>query len=109
MSRSTITDNRKRGPGRPKVGASLIGVRVPPAELSILDKWIKDQAKPKPSRPEAIRQLVAAGLESKTLIDEIAAMLKRGDVDGCLKVMGFDPTDLKTKQSNGKKHANRKT
>jgi hypothetical protein len=40
------------------VGAVLIGVRVPPAELDEIDAWIKQQAKPKPSRPEAIRRLV---------------------------------------------------
>ncbi len=42
----------------------LIGVRVPPAELAPIDKWIKAQPKPKPTRPEAIRRLVELGLAS---------------------------------------------
>jgi hypothetical protein len=30
-------------------------VRVPPDLLKPLDQWIKDQPKPRPSRPEAVR------------------------------------------------------
>jgi hypothetical protein len=40
-------------------------VRVPPAELDPIDAWIKAQAKPRPSRPEAIRRLVELGLRAK--------------------------------------------
>jgi hypothetical protein len=61
MSKS-ITDNRKKKrAGRPRVGATLIGVRVPPAGLAKLDSWIKENA-PDLSRPEAIRRLVEIGL-----------------------------------------------
>jgi hypothetical protein len=62
MAQSRISDNRKRKPGRPKVGASLIGVRIPPSGLAKIDDWRRAQSKPKPSRPEAIRRLVEQGL-----------------------------------------------
>jgi hypothetical protein len=37
-------------------------VRLQPDQLAILDKWISRQADPKPSRPEAIRKLLAQAL-----------------------------------------------
>jgi hypothetical protein len=62
MTKSTISDNRKKKRiGRPPVGAILIGVRVPPADVVTLDAWIKAHA-PETSRPEAIRRLVEIGL-----------------------------------------------
>jgi hypothetical protein len=61
MAKSIISDNRKKPIGRPKVGAILIGVRVPPADVATLDAWIKKHA-PDLSRPEAIRRLVELGL-----------------------------------------------
>lgn len=64
MVKSTITDNRKKI-GRPPVGAILIGVRVPPADVAELDNWIKRNA-PEMSRPEAIRRLVEMGLKAKS-------------------------------------------
>jgi hypothetical protein len=64
MSISTISDNRKNPIGRPKVGAILIGVRVPPADVAALDAWIKKHAAGL-SRPEAIRRLVELGLKVK--------------------------------------------
>jgi hypothetical protein len=63
MSKSTISDNRKKRIGRPPVGAILIGVRVPPAGVAELDAWIKKHS-PDLSRPEAIRRLVELGLAS---------------------------------------------
>jgi hypothetical protein len=65
MSKSTITANGKRPVGRPKVGAILIGVRVPPADVAALDAWIKKRKEPELSRPEAIRRLVEIGLKAK--------------------------------------------
>jgi metal-responsive CopG/Arc/MetJ family transcriptional regulator len=53
--------NRKKRIGRPPVGAVLIGVRVPPDELTELDSWISKQDDA-PSRPEAIRRLVEIAL-----------------------------------------------
>ena len=65
MSKSTISDNRKKRIGRPPVGAILIGVRVPPADVAVLDAWITKN-EPEMSRPEAIRRLVELGLTVKT-------------------------------------------
>jgi len=64
MAKSTISDNRKKRIGRPPVGAILIGVRVPPADVATLDAWIKTHA-PAMSRPQAIRRLVEIGLRAK--------------------------------------------
>jgi hypothetical protein len=47
-------------------GAPQIGLRLPPPELAAVDAWIKEQPKPKPSRPVAIRRLVELGLTIKT-------------------------------------------
>jgi hypothetical protein len=38
-------------------------VRVQPPALDALDAWIARQPEPKPSRPEAVRRLLAAALE----------------------------------------------
>jgi hypothetical protein len=65
MAKSTISDNRKKRVGRPAVGAILIGVRVPPAELKTIDAWI-DKQDGAVSRPEAIRRLVQIALKGKT-------------------------------------------
>jgi hypothetical protein len=65
MAKSTLSDNsNKKRIGRPPVGAILIGVRVPPADVATLDAWIKKHA-PDMSRPEAIRRLVELGLKVK--------------------------------------------
>ena len=48
---------RKRG--RPPTGkGTQVQVRLQPKQLAKLDAWIKRQPKPKPTRPEAIRQLI---------------------------------------------------
>ena len=39
-----------------------VTVRLPPANLSNLDAWIGAQPKPRPSRPEAIRRILAEAL-----------------------------------------------
>jgi hypothetical protein len=65
MAKSTISDNRKKRIGRPPVGAILIGVRVPPADVAVLDAWI-EKHEPDMSRPEAIRRLVELGLKAKS-------------------------------------------
>ena len=61
----TTTDAGKKKRGRPKVGAVQIQVRMPPVYLAALDTWIKAQAAPRPTRPEAIRRLVEKGLRAK--------------------------------------------
>jgi hypothetical protein len=72
MSKSTILIAVKRKRGRPALyegsngkGAPQIGLRLPPDDLARVDGWIAKQAKPKPSRPEAIRRLVELGLKVK--------------------------------------------
>ncbi len=72
MAKSTITGSSKKKRGRPTLyegskgkGAPQIGLRLPPAELASVDAWIKDQPKPKPTRPVAIRRLVELGLKAK--------------------------------------------
>jgi hypothetical protein len=61
MDQST-NDTKNRG-GRPRTGIGKpIMVRLQPDQLAILDKWISRQADPKPSRPEAIRKLLAQAL-----------------------------------------------
>jgi hypothetical protein len=62
--RIILSDNRKKRIGRPPVGAILIGVRVPPADVAELDAWIEKHA-PTVSRPEAIGRLVGLGLKTK--------------------------------------------
>jgi hypothetical protein len=64
MAKSIITDNRKRKPGRPLVGSTLVGVRLPPTELAALDMWIAKQAEPM-TRPEAMRAMMAVVLKAK--------------------------------------------
>ena len=73
MARLAITGSSKKKRGRPVLyegnqgkGAPQIGLRLPPSELSSVDAWIKEQPKPKPSRPVAIRRLVELGLTVKT-------------------------------------------
>jgi hypothetical protein len=72
MDKSTITGSSKKKRGRPVLyegskgkGAPQIGLRLPPSELASVDAWIKEQPKPKPSRPVAIRRLVELGLKAK--------------------------------------------
>lgn len=57
----SISDNRKRGRGRPPVGSTLVGVRFPPAELAVLDEWIAKHGEGL-SRPEAVRQIVSKAI-----------------------------------------------
>jgi len=72
MAKSTIIGSSKKKRGRPALyegsngrGAPQIGLRHPPDDLAAVDAWIAKQAKPKPSRPEAIRRLVELGLKVK--------------------------------------------
>jgi hypothetical protein len=60
MAKSTvITQKKKRGP--PATGkGTLIGVRLHSPALDALDALIDDRPAPKPSRPEAIREILDA-------------------------------------------------
>ena len=46
-----------RGP-KPTGKGKLVGVRLQPTLLRLLDDWIKRQPKPRLTRPEAIRRLL---------------------------------------------------
>jgi hypothetical protein len=63
MAKQTVISKKKRGP--PPTGkGQLIAVRIQPAGLIALDTWIEDQPD-EPSRPEAIRRLIADGLAAQ--------------------------------------------
>src|SRR6516165_8262801 len=57
MTRSISNIGKKRGRGRPKVGAIPVMVRLLPDQVARLDKWRKGLAD-RPGRPEAIRRLL---------------------------------------------------
>jgi hypothetical protein len=69
MPKSIVSDNRKKRIGRPPVGATLVGVRLPPSDLAALDKWIGRQSS-EMTRPEALRAMMAMvidlGLKEKS-------------------------------------------
>ena len=53
-------DKPKRG--RPVTNAVPVMVRLHPEQIAALDRWIARHPEPKPSRPEAIRQMIAEHL-----------------------------------------------
>jgi hypothetical protein len=53
-----MAETEKNKGGRPRVDATPVTVRLPPANLSDLDAYIAAQPQPRPSRPEAIRRLL---------------------------------------------------
>ena len=61
MTKSTVSNIRKKRIGRPAVNAVPVLVRIPPAEIEPIDTWASKQKGPI-SRPEAIRRLVEIGL-----------------------------------------------
>lgn len=55
---------KKRPRGRPRTGRDPAkGVRIPAELEAALTAWIERQPEPKPSRSEAIRRLIEAGLK----------------------------------------------
>jgi hypothetical protein len=61
MAHAIPVSRKKRGRGRPKIGAMLIGVRLPPDQLARIDAWANAQPD-LPGRPEALRRLAALAL-----------------------------------------------
>jgi len=54
---------QKRKPGPAAMGkATSINVRLEPNELTGLDAWIAAHSEPRPTRPEAIRRILAEAL-----------------------------------------------
>src|SRR3954453_11001129 len=62
---TSISGSGKRSRGRPRVDAASIHLRLPPEQLSALDKFIAKHPEPRPSRPEAIRRMVAEHLTER--------------------------------------------
>ena len=63
MMKSISGVRKKRGRGRPAIGATAINLRLPPTQIGFLDSWIASQPDPKPTRPEAIRRLLERALD----------------------------------------------
>ena len=57
MTQANVISRKRRGPAPTGKGKPIL-VRLQPKQLAKLDAWIKRQPKPKPTRPEAIRQLM---------------------------------------------------
>lgn len=65
--RSISDSRRKRRRGRPKTGiGKAIGLRLYPDLDRELTSWIKAQPAPRPSKPEAIRQLLQQALRNSS-------------------------------------------
>lgn len=60
---SGMPDAAHKGPGRPRVGSTCVGVRFPPAELETLDRFIEKQHE-SVTRPEAIRRIVRKAVKA---------------------------------------------
>ena len=52
----------KKKTGRPRVDSEAVNVRLERPALDVLDAWIAAQPEARPSRPEAIRRLLAEAL-----------------------------------------------
>lgn len=62
MASQETLQPKKRGPKPSGVGTP-IQVRLQPDQLAALDAWIEGQVEPRPSRPEAIRQLIEVAMK----------------------------------------------
>jgi hypothetical protein len=67
MAQSISNIRKKRGRGRPKVGAIPVMVRLLPDQAARLDTWRKGLAD-SPGRPEAIRRLLEDNLPSTSRV-----------------------------------------
>jgi len=63
MNSSIETTPKKRGRPFTTGRGHMLGVRLQPAQLAALDRWISAQPDPRPTRPEAIRQILAKVIE----------------------------------------------
>jgi len=57
----TVITKKRKGPA-PTGKGTLLGVRLQPDALAALDAWIDQQPAPKPSRPEAVRRILAGAI-----------------------------------------------
>jgi len=72
-----LIPNVRKLRGRASIGATPITLRLAPAQLATLDAWIVRQPDPKPTRPEAVRRLIEAGLHAEALPAPKAAVRKK--------------------------------
>jgi len=63
VSQDTMAPKKRRGPLPTGIGKS-INVRLQPAQLAALDKWITARGEPI-TRPEAVRRLLSDALSAK--------------------------------------------
>jgi hypothetical protein len=69
MGASISNIGKKRGRGRPFLGAQPVMVRLLPEQVAAVDKWRKAQAD-QPGRPEAIRRLIEVALSNQRKKDK---------------------------------------
>jgi hypothetical protein len=62
----------RRKLGRPRVDSEDVHIRLTRPALATLDAWIASQPEPRPSRPEAIRRLLAGALGKPTAVESPA-------------------------------------
>lgn len=65
----TDPDSYKRMRGRPRIDATLVGVRMPPDLLEALDRFARDDGRSL-SRPEALRVAFREWAKAKGLISK---------------------------------------
>jgi hypothetical protein len=63
MGKQTVLAKKRRGPAPTGKGLQVV-VRLQPAPLGAIDKWVEKQSD-RPTRAEAIRRLVELGLKVK--------------------------------------------
>jgi metal-responsive CopG/Arc/MetJ family transcriptional regulator len=68
MPRQQKSLTKKRGRPSGVTHSDFVGLRLPKALISSLDKWIKQQPDPRPSRSEAIRRALADWLTGRGLL-----------------------------------------
>ena len=78
--------SRKGQLGRPPVYSEDVHVRLRQSAIDALDAWIAAQTKPRPSRPEAIRRLLAEALAKHA--DVKSPTLPQPSSDAFLRALG---------------------
>jgi hypothetical protein len=78
--------SRKGQLGRPPVYSEDVRVRLRQSAIDALDAWIAAQTKPRPSRPEAIRRLLAEALAKHA--DVKSPTLPQPSSDAFLRALG---------------------
>jgi len=103
MARSISNIRKKRGRGRPPVGAEPVMVRLLPHQAAAIDTW-REAQRDKPGRPEAIRRLVEVALAGT------AAPSKRskGSTRLAANLAAHEIDQLVDKAATGEERASRK-